>query len=151
MLARNIIQVDFWWVMNSILRVWAFLLSRLLLKFLRNDVSVFFPLLWPPISQNFQFYSLFSSTCMPLCAVFSKVAIPSILFWVVNYFNFLRLAPRFSCSSQIPGNTGTIARTCAASAVGLHLVEVDFAPCCMSYMLFLLPFWDAYIRFTSKL
>ncbi|XP_057850546.2 uncharacterized protein LOC131061062 isoform X2 [Cryptomeria japonica] len=26
-------------------------------------------------------------------------------------------------SPQIPGNTGTIARTCAASAVGLHLVE----------------------------
>ncbi|KAK9157787.1 hypothetical protein Scep_004361 [Stephania cephalantha] len=26
-------------------------------------------------------------------------------------------------SPQIPGNTGTIARTCAASAVGLHLIE----------------------------
>ncbi|XP_019249492.1 PREDICTED: uncharacterized protein LOC109228736 isoform X4 [Nicotiana attenuata] len=26
-------------------------------------------------------------------------------------------------SPQIPGNTGSIARTCAASAVGLHLVE----------------------------
>lgn len=28
------------------------------------------------------------------------------------------------CTSQIPGNTGSIARTCAASAVGLHLVGV---------------------------
>lgn len=27
-------------------------------------------------------------------------------------------------SPQIPGNTGCVARTCAASAVGLHLVEV---------------------------
>lgn len=31
----------------------------------------------------------------------------------------------FYCPSQIPGNTGCIARTCAASAVGLHLVGVD--------------------------
>ncbi|KAL0410711.1 UNVERIFIED_CONTAM: putative tRNA (cytidine(34)-2'-O)-methyltransferase [Sesamum latifolium] len=30
-------------------------------------------------------------------------------------------------SPQIPGNTGCIARTCAASAVKLHLVEVDDA------------------------
>lgn len=27
-------------------------------------------------------------------------------------------------SPQIPGNTGCVARTCAASAVGLHLIEV---------------------------
>lgn len=31
----------------------------------------------------------------------------------------------FYCPWQIPGNTGCIARTCAASAVGLHLVGVD--------------------------
>lgn len=30
----------------------------------------------------------------------------------------------WSCPSQIPGNTGSIARTCAASAVKLHLIEV---------------------------
>lgn len=31
----------------------------------------------------------------------------------------------FYCPWQIPGNTGSIARTCAASAVGLHLVGVS--------------------------
>ncbi|KAJ6896038.1 hypothetical protein NC651_022309 [Populus alba x Populus x berolinensis] len=35
--------------------------------------------------------------------------------------NFSR-QPHFCCPWQIPGNTGCIARTCAATAVGLHLV-----------------------------
>lgn len=48
-------------------------------------------------------------------------------------FTFLRMTLRICSFLQIPGNTGTTARTCAAAAVGLHLIEVGVASCRMSY------------------
>eukprot|EP01018_Ginkgo_biloba_P032899 Gb_28855 [translate_table: standard] len=42
---------------------------------------------------------------------------------VVNQYSYDRLLQVVLFSPQIPGNTGCIARTCAATAVGLHLVE----------------------------
>lgn len=47
----------------------------------------------------------------------------SCFFWVADNLNFSR-QPYFCCPWQIPGNTGCIARTCAATSVGLHLVGV---------------------------
>ncbi|KAM7472484.1 hypothetical protein LguiA_010667 [Lonicera macranthoides] len=44
----------------------------------------------------------------------------------VNKVSHNKLLQVVLVSPQIPGNTGCIARTCAASAVGLHLVE-DFS------------------------
>ncbi|XP_008776551.1 putative tRNA (cytidine(34)-2'-O)-methyltransferase isoform X2 [Phoenix dactylifera] len=41
----------------------------------------------------------------------------------VNEVSRAKLLQVVLVSPQIPGNTGSIARTCAASAVGLHLVE----------------------------
>ncbi|XP_071931647.1 uncharacterized protein [Coffea arabica] len=50
-------------------------------------------------------------------------ALPSGAGEAVNEVSQNRLIQVVLVSPQIPGNTGCIARTCAASAVGLHLVE----------------------------
>ncbi|XP_027113682.1 uncharacterized protein [Coffea arabica] len=50
-------------------------------------------------------------------------ALPSGAGEAVNEVSQNRLLQVVLVSPQIPGNTGCIARTCAASAVGLHLVE----------------------------
>ncbi|KAG9133874.1 hypothetical protein Leryth_017942 [Lithospermum erythrorhizon] len=75
------------------------------------------------VHHNFHFPSLrFSPLCSP-SENGETNALPNGVGGVVGDNPQNKLLQVVLVSPQIPGNTGCIARTCAASAVGLHLVE----------------------------
>ncbi|GAA0145234.1 RNA methyltransferase [Lithospermum erythrorhizon] len=77
------------------------------------------------VHHNFHFPSLRFS---PLCSLSENGetnALPNGVGGVVSDNPQNKLLQVVLVSPQIPGNTGCIARTCAASAVGLHLVEFE--------------------------
>ncbi|XP_027159950.1 uncharacterized protein LOC113761251 [Coffea eugenioides] len=67
--------------------------------------------------------SKFSSIRVLIQSPLKVKALPSGAGEAVNEVSQNRLLQVVLVSPQIPGNTGCIARTCAASAVGLHLIE----------------------------
>ena len=88
---------------------------------------------WKTMVCHFSFFSLISPNCGEQYFGYSRL-------WGLQNHNFSMFSFGlqttsfsqgrywdFYCHWQIPGNTGCIARTCAASAVGLHLVGVDTA------------------------
>ncbi|CAK9310253.1 unnamed protein product [Citrullus colocynthis] len=70
--------------------------------------------------------SSFSHRLLPFCSLSERVegsgSLPSGVGEAVNGVSQPKLLQVVLVSPLIPGNTGSIARTCAASAVGLHLV-----------------------------
>ncbi|KAJ9685787.1 hypothetical protein PVL29_017728 [Vitis rotundifolia] len=83
----------------------------------RTRVSLFRPFFLHQVHRN-RFY--------PICSLSkrgSDSSLPNGAGERVAEISNNRLLQVVLVSPQIPGNTGTIARTCAASAVGLHLIE----------------------------
>ncbi|XP_021659668.2 uncharacterized protein LOC110649417 [Hevea brasiliensis] len=75
--------------------------------------------------RHFHSFLSFSQRFSPLCSVSERGngnSLPSGVGEAVSEVPRNKLLQVVLVSPQIPGNTGCIARTCAASAVGLHLV-----------------------------
>ncbi|GAV72745.1 SpoU_methylase domain-containing protein [Cephalotus follicularis] len=99
-----------------------------------SRASLLRPFFLAQVKNNFSF-SLHSSfqRISPLCSLSERGngnSLPHRVGEAVNQVSQNKLLQVVLVSPQIPGNTGCIARTCAASAVGLHLVgplgfEVD--------------------------
>ncbi|CAL5340544.1 unnamed protein product [Camellia sinensis] len=99
----------------------------------RTGFSLFRQRHFPQLINKFNF-SLYSpsSPFSPLCSLSGRgngVCLPNGVGEALGeaspnkLLQVVLVSPQeFSCPWQIPGNTGCIARTCAASAVGLHLV-----------------------------
>ncbi|KAL3516532.1 hypothetical protein ACH5RR_023434 [Cinchona calisaya] len=94
--------------------------------------SIFRPFFYfPQTKPKFQFFlscsrSTSSYPSSLLCSLTKRggvKALPNVVGEAVNEVSKNRLLQVVLVSPQIPGNTGCIARTCAASAVGLHLIE----------------------------
>ncbi|KAA8515699.1 hypothetical protein F0562_018690 [Nyssa sinensis] len=91
----------------------------------RSRVALFRPLHFAQVKKKFHF-SLSSSCFAPLCSLSERghgSSLPNGVGETVSEVSQNKLLQVVLVSPQIPGNTGCIARTCAASAVGLHLVE----------------------------
>ncbi|WJX36925.1 tRNA (cytidine(34)-2'-O)-methyltransferase [Trifolium repens] len=91
----------------------------------RSKLSLFRPSSpFPSISiSSLRFSPLSSLTNGSAAAEISKeVSLPQGVGQGVNESSHSKILQVVLVSPQIPGNTGCIARTCAASAVGLHLV-----------------------------
>ncbi|CAN4080512.1 unnamed protein product [Withania somnifera] len=88
----------------------------------RSITSFFRPFLLPKVVHNLHLPLSSSSSLRPLCIRSdANAALPNGAEGTAAAQN--KLLQVVLVSPQIPGNTGSIARTCAASAVGLHLVE----------------------------
>ncbi|TMX05340.1 uncharacterized protein [Solanum lycopersicum] len=90
----------------------------------RAKASIFRPLLLPQVVHNLHFPLLSSSSRLsPLRSLCVRSDASTMLNGAGGVAAQNKLLQVVLVSPQIPGNTGSIARTCAASAVGLHLVE----------------------------
>ncbi|GFZ00454.1 tRNA (cytidine(34)-2'-O)-methyltransferase [Actinidia rufa] len=95
----------------------------------RSRAFLFRPLHFAQLNSRFHFSLSSPSRSSPLCSISGGGNGSS---WSDGVGEAVRDASKNKIlqvvlvSPQIPGNTGTIARTCAASAVGLHLVA-DFS------------------------
>ncbi|XP_028113232.1 uncharacterized protein LOC114311308 isoform X2 [Camellia sinensis] len=92
----------------------------------RTGFSLFRQRHFPQLINKFNF-SLYSpsSPFSPLCSLSGRgngVCLPNGVGEALGEASPNKLLQVVLVSPQIPGNTGCIARTCAASAVGLHLV-----------------------------
>ncbi|XP_057509940.1 uncharacterized protein LOC130792458 [Actinidia eriantha] len=91
----------------------------------RSRALLFRPLQFAQLNSRFHFSLSSPSRSSPLCSLSGGGNGSS---WSDGVGEAVREASKNKIlqvvlvSPQIPGNTGTIARTCAASAVGLHLV-----------------------------
>ncbi|KAI8021101.1 putative tRNA (cytidine(34)-2'-O)-methyltransferase [Camellia lanceoleosa] len=92
----------------------------------RTRFSLFGQLHFPQLINKFNFsLSSPSSPVSPLCSLSERgngVCLPNGVGEAIGEASPNKLLQVVLVSPQIPGNTGCIARTCAASAVGLHLV-----------------------------
>lgn len=92
-----------------------------------SGVSLFRPLFFARTNKKFHFSLSTSSSLYPVRSLVERGNPNSMPHGVgeavgeVSHNN--KLLQVVLVSPQIPGNTGSIARTCAAAAVGLHLVE----------------------------
>ncbi|XP_058203707.1 uncharacterized protein LOC131317968 isoform X2 [Rhododendron vialii] len=95
------------------------------LHFRSRSSSLFRPLQFPQFNSNFTFSLSSPSRFSPLCSLSERGSCSSVINGVgeaVSEGSQNKVLQVVLVSPQIPGNTGCIARTCAASAVGLHLV-----------------------------
>ncbi|KAF5752675.1 hypothetical protein HS088_TW01G00591 [Tripterygium wilfordii] len=94
---------------------------------LRSKASLFRPLYFSQLKNKIVPSSLSSSSRFsPICSLSgsaSTIALPNGVGEGLSQSSQNKLLQVVLVSPQIPGNTGCIARTCAASAVGLHLVR----------------------------
>lgn len=89
----------------------------------RSKASFFRPFFLHKVVHNLHFPLLSSSSLPSICTITSDAkALPNGAEGAAAAAQN-KLLQVVLVSPQIPGNTGSIARTCAASAVGLHLVE----------------------------
>ncbi|KAJ0038050.1 hypothetical protein Pint_24038 [Pistacia integerrima] len=88
----------------------------------RSKVSLFRSLSITKFKHSFSSSSLRFSTLCSLPERENEVSLPHSVGQAVNNVSANKFLQVVLVSPQIPGNTGCIARTCAASAVGLHLV-----------------------------
>ncbi|CAK9154891.1 unnamed protein product [Ilex paraguariensis] len=95
----------------------------------RSRASIFRPCYLTQFTKNFHFSLSSSSRFSPFCSISKRGHENNALRngvgdgEAVSEVFANKLLQVVLVSPQIPGNTGCIARTCAASAVGLHLVE----------------------------
>lgn len=95
------------------------------LHFRSRASSLFRPLQFHLFNANFTFPLSSPSRFSPLCSLSERVSGGSAINDVVEEVgegSQSKVLQVVLVSPQIPGNTGCIARTCAATAVGLHLV-----------------------------
>ncbi|GMH04434.1 hypothetical protein Nepgr_006273 [Nepenthes gracilis] len=93
---------------------------------LRFRNPLFRPLFIAHSRRKLHLYLSYNNRFAPLCSLSDRVDGTSLQPGVgdtVEEVSRKKLLQVVLVSPQIPGNTGCIARTCAASAIGLHLVE----------------------------